>query len=65
MTSVVKLSKSYHELIDIFVCSRANKNCMIHRCSLYPEGDILRHLKNELYYQDGIDKDDSCINYKQ
>ena len=67
MISVVKLSKDYHELIDMLVCSRANKNCMIHRCPLCPENATLRHyLENELYSHDDIDEDDdSCINYKQ
>ena len=67
MISPVKLSKDYHELIDMLVCSRANKNCMIHRCPLCPENAILRrYLENELYSHDDNDEDNaSCLNYKQ
>ena len=62
MISAVKLSKDYHELIDMLVCSRANKNCMIYRCPLCPDDAILRcYLENELNSHD----DDSCIYYKQ
>ena len=49
MISAVKLSKDYHELIDMLVCNRANKNCMIHRCTWCPEDAILIScLENEL-----------------
>ena len=67
MIGAVKLSKDYHELIDMLVCSRASKNCMIHQCPLCPEDAILRcYLENELYSHDDIDEDDdSCIDYKQ
>ena len=67
MVSTIKLSKDYHELIDILVCSSANKNCMIHRCPLCPADAILRrHFENELYSHDDTDEDDdSCIDYKQ
>ena len=67
MISAVKLSKDYHELIDMLVCSRANKNCMIHWWPLCPEDAILkRHLENQLYSHDDIDEDDdSCVDYKQ
>ena len=56
-----------NELIDMLVCSRANKNCMIHQCPLCPEDAILRrYLENELYSHDDIDEDDDfCIDYKQ
>ena len=67
MVSAVELSKDYHELIDMLVCSRANKNCMIHRCPMCQEDSTLVHyLENELYSQDDIDEDDDyCIDYKQ
>ena len=67
MISAVELSKDYHELIDMLVCSGANKNCMIHRCPMCPEDSALVHyLENELYSQDDIDEDDDyCIDYKQ
>ena len=67
MISAVKLLKDYHELIDMLVCSRANKNWMIHRCPLCSENAILRcYLDNQLYSHDDIDEDDdSCIDYKQ
>ena len=67
MISAVKLSKDYHELIDMYVCSRTSKNCMIHRSPLCPEDTMLRcYLENELYSHDDIDEDDdSCIVYKQ
>ncbi|XP_065665336.1 uncharacterized protein LOC136086777 [Hydra vulgaris] len=67
MINAVELSKDYHELIDMLVCSRANKNCMIHRCLMCPEDSALvYYLENELYSQDDIDEDDDyCIDYKQ
>ena len=36
MLDAVNLEKSYHELIDMIVCSRESKTCMVRRCSLCP-----------------------------
>ena len=36
MLSAVKLDKVYHELIEMIVCSRENKVCMIHGCEKCP-----------------------------
>ena len=68
MISAVKLSKDYHELIDMIVCSRGNRECMIHRCPSCPDDSTLKsYLENELYSQNDndTDDDDSCIDYKQ
>ena len=69
MISAVKLSKDYHELIDMLVCSRANRECMIRRCTSCPDDSTLKsYLENELYSNDDNgtdDDDDSCIDYKQ
>ncbi|XP_012560034.2 uncharacterized protein LOC105846148 [Hydra vulgaris] len=62
--SAVELSKDYHDLIDMLVCSRANKTCMIHHCPV--DSTLVHYLENELYSQDDIDEDDDyCIDYKQ
>ena len=37
MLSAITSEKSYHELIDMIVCSRGNKQCMVHRCSHCPD----------------------------
>ena len=49
MLSAVKLQKSYHELIDMIVCSRESKQCMVHRCPSCPDGSALTsYLKQHL-----------------
>ena len=42
MISAVKLTKDYHKLIDMIICDRSNRECMIHRCSLCPDDSQLR-----------------------
>ena len=65
MISAVKLSKDYHELTDMIVCNRSNRECMIHRCASCPDESLLTtYLESELYSQDD-DDDDSSIDYKQ
>ena len=32
----MNLSKDYHELLDLIVCDRNSKECMIHRCGSCP-----------------------------
>ena len=51
LLSSVNLSKDYHELLDLIVCDRDSKECMIHRCESCPgvnavkkfiEGDFMK-----------------------
>ena len=34
MLSAIGLEKSYYKIIEITVCSRESKGCMIHRCNV-------------------------------
>ena len=51
LLSSVNLSKDYHELLELIVCDRNSKECMIHRCESCPgvnavkkfiEGELMR-----------------------
>ena len=59
MLSSVKLDKEYHNLVEIIVCSRENKQCMIHRCEDFP-GNINLHnyLSTSLNPADSDEEDD-------
>ena len=58
MLSSVKLDKEYHKLVEIIVCSRDNKQCVIHRCENCP-GDInlLNYLSSCLNPNDSDEED--------
>ena len=32
----MNLTKDYHELLELMVCDRNSKECMIYRCESYP-----------------------------
>ena len=33
MLESIKLQKDYHELVEMIVCDRDSRDCMIHRCA--------------------------------
>jgi hypothetical protein len=36
LLNAIKIDKTYHELIEMIVCDRDSKECMVHRCSHCP-----------------------------
>ena len=49
LLNVVNLSKSCHELIELIVCSRYEKDCMVHRCDNCPgTAPLISFLEKEL-----------------
>ena len=64
MINAVKLDKDQHELVDMLVCSRNFKECMIHRCINCPAQDLLEdYLHQQLH--DESDDDEDCLVYFQ
>ena len=43
MLSAIGVDKSYHDLIEMIVCSRESKICMIHRCDNCPGIEPVTH----------------------
>ena len=41
MLSAISLEKEYHELLEMIVCNRDSKECMVHRCPSCPGVDNL------------------------
>ena len=49
MLSAVELTKTYHELVDMLVCSSDSKVCMVHRCAQCPdENELYKYLREQL-----------------
>ena len=70
--------KDYHELLEMIVCNRDSKECMVHRCPSCPGVDnLLGFLKQKLMSniaenetadessEDEDDEDDETITFKQ
>ena len=51
MLGAVNLDKDHHELMDMMVCSRDSKECMIHRCKNCPADAFprARALKTQIF----------------
>ena len=63
MLSAVTLSKDYHELIDIIVCDRTSKECMVHRCESCPGVEVLKgFIEGELLLNDDEDETENNDN---
>ena len=60
MLGAVNLDNDYHELMDMMVCSRDSKECMIHHCKNCPADT--QALENYLHDQPqpDIDEDDEA-----
>ena len=57
MVQAAILDLDYKEMIDMLVCSRESRTCMIHRCNKCPGKEALRsHVEAAL-----TDKDDVCF----
>ena len=68
--SSVDLTKDYHELIELIVCDRNSKECMIHRCELCPGvAQLKAFIEGELLKSDDPDEendnDDTEVSFKQ
>jgi len=55
---------TYHDLIEILVCSSEAKLCMIHRCPECPNVQVLQEYLESLFEANDISADDP-IHYKQ
>ncbi len=42
MVEAAKIDKSYKDMIDMIVCNREDRECMVHRCDKCPGTDPLR-----------------------
>ena len=71
MLSAINLEKSCHSLIEMIVCNRDSKTCMVHRCQKCPgikpvqqflEDHLLQHDSEN---EDGEDPDEMEIDFKQ
>ena len=69
IVSSVNLSKDYHELLQLIVCNRYLKECMIHRCESCPGVNAVKKIiEGELVKadDDGVDDyDDAEITFQQ
>ena len=43
MLSAIGLEKSYYQIIEMIVCSREFRECMIHRCNLCPAIQVVQN----------------------
>ena len=56
LLSSVNLSKDYHELLELIVCDRNSKECMIHRCESCPGVNaVKKFIEGELMKADDDD----------
>ena len=70
LLSSVNLSKDYHELLELIVCDRKSKECMIHRYESYPGVNaVKKFIEGELMKADDggrvDDYDDAEITFHQ
>ena len=70
LLSSVNLSKDYHELLELIVCDRNSKVCMIHRCESCPGANAMKKIiEGELMKADDDgqveDYDDVEITFQQ
>ena len=47
MLAAVKLEKDHREVMEMMVCSRSSKECMIHRCPNCPDTGVLEQYLNQ------------------
>ena len=70
LLSSVNLSKDYNELLELIVCDRNSKECMIHRCESCPSVNaVKKFIEGELMkaHDDGQvhDYDNDEITFQQ
>ena len=78
MLSAINSEKDYHELLEMIVCNRDSKECMVHRCPSCPGVDnLLGFLKQKFSSniaenetadessEDEDDEDDETVTFKQ
>ena len=58
MLSAVSLSKHYHELVEMIVCNRDSKECMVHRCPSCPGKQKIQTFLEENLLRNESDNDD-------
>ena len=66
----MNLTKDYHELLELIVCNRNSKECMIHRCESCPGVNaVKKFIERELMKADDDgqvdDYDDVEITFQQ
>ena len=57
--NAIKLDKDYHHLLELIVCSRDKKECMIHRCPNCPGIEPLKNYLREQLNARPSDKDET------
>ena len=67
MISSVPLTKTNHELVEMIVCDRKNKQCMIHRCPNCPGTEPLEQYLKDLLLPSDVndDEDQDEIKFKK
>ena len=69
LVNAVKLDVDVHNLVDLIICDRASRECMMHHCSNYPGTNLLHALLLEKLDndEDNIEDDESqqTITFKQ
>ena len=56
----VDINKKYTDLMDMIVCNRENKQCMIHRCEKYPGTEPLK-----MFLFDALEKEEGDVCFQQ
>ena len=62
MLSAISLSKHYHELVEMIVCNRDSKECMVHRCPSCPGKQKIQTFLEENLLRNESDNDDCDSN---
>ena len=72
MLSAIGLERTYHEIIEMIVCSRESKICMIHRCNNCPgieaAENFLQQNMTQTHgqeYENDEDEEERTIDFKQ
>ena len=55
LVNTLKLEKDIHELTDLMVCDRQNKNCMMHSCESCPGINALKSYLNQFFINQFIE----------
>ena len=58
MLESIKLQKDYHELVEMIVCDRDSRDCMIHRCASCPGIESMKQHLNTILLTPDVDVDD-------
>ena len=61
LLSSVNLHKDYHEFLELIVCNRNSKDCIMHRCESCPGVNAVKNfIEGELMKADNDGQVDDC-----